>query len=1176
MRLKNLTIKGFKSFANETSLNFDDDVIGVVGPNGSGKSNVVDAIRWVLGEQKSKDLRLERMSDVIFNGTSKRKPANSASVTLTFENDKGLIPSEYNTVAISRVLYRSGESEYMLNGVACRLKDITTLLMDTGIGSNSYAIIALGMVDEILADKDNSRRRMFEQAAGISKYNRRKKETLSKLKGTTADLHRIEDLLFEIQNNLKSLEKQARRAKKYLKIKDQYKDWSILLAKSSIKSLKETYKELDKNLKRHQDEYNRLDVILRKKEAEIEAEKTKSLKKEQELSAKQKKLNALVNKIREGESEKSLLEQKKIFKNTNIEALKKAVKSGKKEMETLEVEIKKMKEKYTHEEKKLASLQKEKEKLDKDYNEIKKAHKSAKIKFDAQAKQKEQLNREIYDLEKSQALLRNDITNIKSDLERKSLEIEAKKTAYKKVKEQYTILENQIISKKKKIALAQRKEEDRKAKIEALRKQIDQIRDKLIETNRMIDSKQNEYDLLKSMIDSFEGFPESIKFLSTQWKRDIPILSDLLDVKSQYKGLIEQYLAPYLNYYVVDHIGQAKGAINLLAKSQKGKANFFLLDRVIPKKTEKPSFFDALVAMSVVNVDAKYEGLLSQLLHNVIIYKGSLDDIEKMDFPNTYTYLSSEGTYLIGKNYVGGGSVGLFEGKKIGRRKTLEKLSKELAVHIKESKKISLDLEELESQLKILLADDFSESLKGLQKEVHILEQEMAGATMKINIFKKDRKEYKTYDEKRKQTISAKEDELLSTNNALKEAKMRLKKMAENASDAGDIDEMTKSLSYITQKYNESKIAYIQQENLLSNLSKDIDFNQSKVYTIERSIKQDKIRRKDEQAAIENIDSQISKLDKDLIRLYEEKKNSEYLLSEEEQRYFDARNKINDLEDEVRTITRGQNQIQLKVQQIRDKFTDVKFQISTIGERLKIEFGLSINDFVNDEIEEEVDREELQRKVEKLKMKLSNYGEVNPLAVEAYDEMNERYHTITAQRQDIIDAKDSLLQTIKEIETTASKMYLDAFDKVRGNFKEVFRTLFSEDDDCDLILEDEQHPLESKIDIIAKPKGKKPKSLSQLSGGEKTLTAIALLFALYLLKPAPFCIFDEVDAPLDDANIRKFNKIIYDFSKKSQFIIVTHNKSTMEAVDILYGVFMAEMGVSQVAPVDFTSLGRVH
>jgi len=397
MRLKNLTIKGFKSFANETSLNFNDDVIGVVGPNGSGKSNVVDAIRWVLGEQKSKELRLEKMSDIIFNGTKKRKEASTAQVTLTFENTKGILATEYQTVAVSRILYRSGESEYRLNGVSCRLKDITTLLMDTGIGSNSYAIIALGMVDDILADKENARRKMFEQAAGISKYKKRKRATLNKLKGTTADLDRVEDLLFEIEGNLKSLEKQAKRAQRYLDLKSNYKELAVKFAQVSVQSLKTEYKKLGSDLKSEQDKYSGLDVEVRKKEAFLEKEKKGNVEQEQSLSSKQRELNELVTKIRNLESEKGLLEQKQKFKESNAETLKKSITASKLDLERFENEVKILKKRLDEERSKYKNQSKATESFKLKYDAIKSDHQNAKQAFDKRTLEREQLNRSVYD-----------------------------------------------------------------------------------------------------------------------------------------------------------------------------------------------------------------------------------------------------------------------------------------------------------------------------------------------------------------------------------------------------------------------------------------------------------------------------------------------------------------------------------------------------------------------------------------------------------------------------------------------------------------------------------------------------------------------------------------------------------------------------------------------------------
>ncbi|MBK8082062.1 MAG: AAA family ATPase [Saprospiraceae bacterium] len=291
-----------------------------------------------------------------------------------------------------------------------------------------------------------------------------------------------------------------------------------------------------------------------------------------------------------------------------------------------------------------------------------------------------------------------------------------------------------------------------------------------------------------------------------------------------------------------------------------------------------------------------------------------------------------------------------------------------------------------------------------------------------------------------------------------------------------------------------------------------------------------------------------------------------------EQNYFQAKNAITELEENIRKIHREQQQLQNQIQNLKDEFTELKFKINGVGERLKIEFNIPVNDIINQEVDKEFDNQSLQEELEKLKIKISQYGDVNPLALEAYNEMSERFQKIQIQKQDIVSAKESLMETIAEIETTATRQFHEAFNQVRENFILVFRELFTEDDTCDLILENPSSPLESEIEIIAKPKGKKPKSISQLSGGEKTLTATALLFALYLLKPAPFCIFDEVDAPLDDANIQKFNRIIQKFSRQSQFIIVTHNKSTMVEVDTLYGVYMQAQGISEVSAVDFKKL----
>jgi chromosome segregation protein len=384
--------------------------------------------------------------------------------------------------------------------------------------------------------------------------------------------------------------------------------------------------------------------------------------------------------------------------------------------------------------------------------------------------------------------------------------------------------------------------------------------------------------------------------------------------------------------------------------------------------------------------------------------------------------------------------------------------------------------------------------------------------------------------------------------------------------------EIASKLSVANNAFNEKNIAFIKQQNMVNTIQQELTFRTKQLQELKEKLENDLATINSSEGEIAELVKQIKIIEVKLLNAYAIKKEKAKTLNTAEQDYFKARGFITDLEDTLRKANRKYLDTQSLINNLKDKFNDIKLSLTSIGERLKLEFQISINEVIKQTPKEGLNKKELEEKVAKLKKRLDNYGEINPMAVEAYNEIKERYDTITKQRNDVIEAKNSLVQTIAEIETTASDQFMTAFSQVRASFKEVFQSLFTKDDICDLVLTDPSAPLESPINITAKPKGKRPQSISQLSGGEKTLTATALLFALYLLKPAPFCIFDEVDAPLDDANIEKFNNIIKKFAERSQFIVVTHNKQTMAAVDVIYGIHMAEMGVSSVTPVDFRSL----
>lgn len=1171
MRLKSLYIKGFKSFASDTLIHFNEDVIGIVGPNGSGKSNIVDAIRWVLGEQKSKELRLESMSDIIFNGTKTKKEAPTATVELTFDNNKGILPTEYQTITISRTLYRSGESEYKLNQVVCRLKDINSLFLDTGIGSNSYAIIALGMVDDILADKDQARRKMFEQAAGISKYKIRKKETLSKIKGATEDLNRIDDLLFEIEGNLKSLEKQAKRTQKYLDIKQIYKDKSIIHAILSIRTLKNKYKGLSEQLIKEQDEYRALDTIIYQLQAALEKEKKENTDKELALTSHQKKLNDLVYRLRSIESEKSLLTQKLGFKKSNIEQFKKIITDASEELKQLNVAMMHLDQKIELESSKLLELQNVVQISKVTYETVKSTYATAKMSFDIKQKEKQELEKQWFEAEKQIAIQQNTIDNLKKDIERSNENIQSKNLEFQNIKNHIDLLSSKLKEKESELQSYESQDQHRLDQITKLEIRRDKTQDQINQNNRNIDSKQNEFDLLKGMIDSMEGYPESIKFLNDVWKNRIVLLSDIFDIEERYRAAVELFIEPYLNYFVVNDKSDAIKGINLLKNSQKGRANFILMDSIPQVDFPVYEHPKLLPATNFITCKDTYASLFKYLLGHVYLFDGEIEELENL--PSDITVISSQGIYLKQGFNLSGGSVGLFEGKKIGRKQSLEKLENFLVQAHKLKSEQEVEIKNIKDTLQKLKANDFTQTINNIKKTIQSITQDRIKLQHQVDTFQESKNENIEFTKLANKKILESTQKIQELETTIKSLKLRFQNIedAEGGTD-GQIDALGQELSIITEKYNQDNIALIRHQNLLENISKDKEFKILKINDLNSKIQNDNHRILAEDRERIDIEDQLQKHEQNLQELYSEKTIYQSTLSDTEQMFFNTKNKITEIEDQIKNKTKLQAQLQHSIQNLKDKFTEQKFEIQTVGERLRIEFNISINEVINNNIADEIDLDSLTIELENLKGKLLGFGEINPLAVEAYNEIKERYDTIQVQRKDILEAKESLMDTMREIEQTATTHFLTAFNAVRENFIHVFRSLFTEDDTCDLILLDKENPLESDIEIIAKPKGKKPKSLSQLSGGEKTLTATALLFALYLLKPAPFCIFDEVDAPLDDANTQKFNKIINKFSKESQFIIVTHNKSTMAEVKILYGVYMYEQGVSAVSPVDFRNL----
>ncbi len=1175
MRLKSLEIKGFKSFANETLIHFNDDVTGIVGPNGSGKSNVVDAVRWVLGEQKTGSLRLDKMTSIIFNGTKKRKEGQMAQVSLTFDNTKNVLPTEYGTVTISRILYRSGESEYRLNGVTCRLKDITSLFLDTGIGPDSYAIIALGMVEDMLSDRDHARRKMFEQAAGVSKYKARKHETQQKLEATTADLDRVDDLLFEIEDQLKKLEKQAERAQKYYGLKDEYKTLSIELAVHNLARHKKAYKELEGQITREEDNYRTTEAMARMIDADIEAKRKSHTDKETSLSEQQQEVNRLTGRIRGKENEKGMLAQKQSFVQNDIRRLEDQINTGNQQFSTLESEIEGYQTDVNYERNLEAELEDALVKAQQLLEKVRGDHNLLKGNLDEFVKEQQSVERDIVELEKQKAIQTNQVENLRRDVERTLADIATRRSEMQTIETNLAARHTTEEQQAGKIADLDASETKRKADIAKAETEQDALTKKVADHNRLLDARRNEYKLTKSMVESLEGFPESIKFLSAQkdWAKNCPLLSDLLYVREEYRVVIENYLESYLNYYVVPNADEAAKAIALLGQSQKGRANFFLLDAFAAYQPPLMLMAGGLSAVELVEVEAQYRPLVEYLLENVVI----TDDLtpQKQALNSDLTILSRSGTFIRRKFSLSGGSVGLFEGKKIGRKKNLEILETDIKKSETTENQLNTQLATLRTHIQSLKNADQGSFLQREREVLNRQRQETAGLQARLENIAAFVANFDAQAGDANQRI----DTLTASNGAI-EFQLQAKQAAAAAARDrlknadGSFRDVAEHLSQASADYNQRNIEFIRQQNKVNAFRQELAFREKRREELRQTLANAKSTLARHADEIGLVQTDLSRLEAELSAAYAEKKAKEASLSAVEQTYFKARNEIQELENKQRDNFRKQQEVQGLVNRLKEKFSDVKFEITAIGERLRVEFGMGVNDIINNEPNPQYQRETLEKEVGNLKRRLDTYGEINPMAIEAYNEIKERYDTIAGQRNDILGAKENLIQTMKEIEETATARFLESFQQVRENFIKVFRTLFTEDDSADLLLSNPENPLESDVNIIAKPKGKRPQTIAQLSGGEKTLTATALLFALYLLKPAPFCIFDEVDAPLDDANIEKFNRIIRQFSKESQFIVVTHNKATMAAVDTIYGVYMPEQGVSAVTPVDFRSLGH--
>jgi len=1099
MLLNSLEIKGFKSFGDKVTLNFDAGITGIVGPNGCGKSNVVDAIRWVLGEQKTRALRSEKMENIIFNGTKNRKPLQLAEVALTFSNNKGILPTEFSQVCITRRYYRTGESEYLLNGIQCRLKDITNLFLDTGIGSDSYAIIELKMVDDLLNDREGSRRAMFEEAAGISKFKLRKKETHRKLEDTSKDLERVEDLLHEITRNLKQLEKQAKQAQQYFSLKAEYKTASITLACFSLSAQYKNQQALSQQINTLVDNNAALLASISNQEASIESEKAAQAQIQALVSSRHKTLNEHSQLIRDYESQKQL-------KNEKLKSLNDRQRSQLANIAQDQKFLLTNTEKTAEINQQIAALQSQKLELTQETATTAQSLKEAQelvsklqLALNQANTQTRTTQQALFEQEKKAEIAAAQLKRLRDEVEKSETESSSQSRNLDEYSIQLEALITQIITKNAEVEALKLGEKQLDETIEQTILKSEKLREELSKLNRQLDSASNEYNLTKSMLDNLEGYPEAIRFLrkNNDWKFNAPLLSDILTTEETYRVALEHFLEPYLNYYVVSTAAEALQAINLLGKAAKGRANFFVLDQ-IPQSVqqEMPTIEGALPALQMVEFHDQYADLLCFLLKNVYISKTNalLESKEA-------TIISANGTLNRTSVSYSGGSVGIFEGKKLGRALNLEKLQNLINKKTKEATALKTTLNETQQLLNTLKSQNRKKDIELAQIAIRKLEQEQVSIKVKSEQIAQLLQSVSSKKDDLLARISELDAQLINGSPELLDAREKLIQAEKAVKElSAQVIEANQTQNEAYKSNNLATTALSKKQSDLATQEQELSYRQNEKNGLEKRLQRTLAESDQTQKELNEILAKETIDDDALMALIAERDAIALGVTEAEQQYYAMRTAIDGNEKQVKEIQKQRETIGNEINALQVKLHESRLNIANTAERLKIEHDTEIDDDLMDEFDASLHQEaNLQSNVSTLRAKLEKLGPINYTAMEAYNEIEERYNFISSQKQDLEQARKSLLSTISEIDEVASTTFLDTFQRIRENFQKVFRTLFSDEDTCELTLTNPAEPLESQIEIIAKPKGKRPLSINQLSGGEKTIAALALLFSIHRL-----------------------------------------------------------------------------
>ncbi|MFH1612747.1 MAG: chromosome segregation protein SMC [bacterium] len=1177
MNFKSIKLFGFKSFVDKTEISFDLGTTAIVGPNGCGKSNIVDSIKWVLGEQSSKSLRGTKMEDVIFNGSAGRKPLGMAEVSLCIDNSNRILPIDYTEVNITRRVYREEESEYLINNVPCRLKDIIDLFMDTGIGTNAYSFFEQGKIDAILSANPEDRRYLFDEVAGITKYMNRKKESLKKLKSTKENLDRVSDIISEIKTQMISLDRGAKKYVRYMTFKEDLKKIEIFNGHKEYNSMQNNLNSFKTAFLEKQNVLIEISTNNRTIETEIENLKMNVLEKEKLEQETNKKILELSNKIQE-------LKNQEMVNKTKVENFVSLVTNFTQEIKNLEEK----KVKYSEE---IMLLKTEKEKL---FVEIEEKRTFVKEKeelisvqnkiFNEEKKVIEKIKEEISEFVTNIALIENEITKIKItkvNFDNKISQIDLKK---EKIEQEISLIQNKI----KNLELNLLENKENIEKIEISLKELKITKEK--ETNTLIELEKNVREKkdfinisnlklghLKNLEENFEGYSEIVKQILIK-KQDFLLnkvkilgtLGSLIKAKLSYEKVLEIALGEKLENIVVETYEDAEFCIEYLKKEHKGKITFIPLEifKTYTKKNLDFSFPDLVIdqASNLIETSFLFQNMINFFFDKIVIVK----QIDKnLFFQYKYTFVKLNGEKWQYPGIISAGEVFKTSGI-LTRKREIEELEAKLSILLPELENKEKEIEEtinnfkqLNNSIEKLQQDLYAEKIKDLncKKDLEINKQQEKKIKEEIFLLSKEKEEI--FNEKEK--IFKKEEEL----------KSELKKM-EDFSD--EKEEMLLGLKENIE--NKEKEFFVQQKEI-EDLKISLSIFIQKKQGIEENLEKLNFEFEEIVKNIENKQNEIEKRNKEkeilenllkennVLNFQKEKEEKENYFMAISQEKENCKKEIEIIENKFKSINKDFLETQTNSHELEIKISELEIHITHLENRLLEFYNVNIKKITEELLQKDGILEDISKeRIEFLKNKLETMGSINSDALKEYEEVKVRYEFLTKQQEDLITASQSLEKIIMKINQESKKVFKETFDAIKANFSVIFEKLF-EGGVADLVLIDENNILESGIEILVKPLGKRLQSISLLSGGEKSLTVISLLFAIFKVKPSPFCIFDEIDAALDDANIQRFTKMLKEFAEKTQFIIVTHNKQTMKMANVLYGITMEEVGVSKVISVKF-------